>query len=76
MGKGCHTNDERENLMELGGSAHHVPPYRWYVYYESIKRELNKKLMFISSRIQLVVYYEPLKRALKHLVVYYDRENL
>ena len=37
------------------------------VYYESIKRELNKRLVF-------VVYYEPLKRALKtkSIVVYYE----
>ena len=62
--------------------------YSWYerlktrgeestvVYYESIKRELNKRLIFDSrcdARLiytprmhdNLVVYYEPLKRALK-----------
>jgi hypothetical protein len=46
------------------------------VYYESIKRELKRRLMYeyrCDERLILVVYYKSIKRELKKRCIYESR---
>jgi hypothetical protein len=46
VGKGCHSNDEREDLIDLGATAHHVPLRRAR---ELIVKGANGVFLFRSS---------------------------
>ncbi len=46
MGKGCHSNDEREDLIDLGATAHHVSLRRAR---ELIVKGVNGVFLFRSS---------------------------